>query len=154
MYIDKIDYNAQPRLVQLMLDVRQAGVRIIRLRENVNRINAQLCKCTSRLTGLPRGSQSISWDELINQKDDLEAEIKRVRTEQMRLSQLVATSPDCDRLELDEYHVLCERYMTGHSLAETAMELRMGKTTVYETEQRALAKIRTNPNESERSRTI
>lgn len=154
MHINDINYEAQPPLIRLMLDVRRIDAQIVRLREGISQVEAYMRKCTSRLTGMPRSGQSVAWDDLIQQKDELRAEIQNKQAERLRLAQVVATSPDCDRLELDEYRVLCMRYMTGHSLAETALELHMGKTTVYEAEQRALAKIRTIPNESERFRTI
>ena len=153
MYIDKVDYDKQPPLIKKMLDVRRVDAQIARYRESIRQIETQMHKCTSRLTGMPRGGNAIAWADLIAEKDELKTEIEKKRLERLKLAQLVALDPDCDRLSLDEYRILCMRYMSGYSLAETAFELNLGKTTVYDIERKSLTKIRTNPNESERIRT-
>ena len=149
----RYDYEAMPQLVRKMLDVSRIDGQIARYRMDLRQVETQLGKCTSRLTGLPRGGQGMSWDDLITRKDKLTEEIRRLSIERDRLAQDIAVDPDCDLLELDEYRVLCLRYMAGLKLSQIARELHMGRTTVYDYEQRALLKIRTNPNKSEQIRT-
>lgn len=55
MYIDKVDYDKQPPLIKKMLDVRRVDAQIARYRESIRQIETQMHKCTSRLTGMPRG---------------------------------------------------------------------------------------------------
>lgn len=148
-----IDYNSQPQLIRKMLDVRQMDKRIERCRDAIRQVESQLCKCTTRLTGLPRSGQTAAWDDLIARKDELCGELGHLQTAKARLAYDVALDPACDLLELDEYRVLCLLYMSGHTLKETARELHMCKTTVYDYEQRSLAKIRTIPDKPEQLRT-
>lgn len=154
MTYEKMQYELQPRLIQMMLDVRQADKQIERLNDTIRQIEAQMRKCTSWLTGMPRSGQKITWDDLINRKDELISEVQKIKMERLELAQRVAISPECDKLDMDEYRVLCLRYMDERSFNDIAKVMHMGKTTVYELERRAYAKIRTNPNESERIRTI
>lgn len=149
MYIDKVEYGKQPPLIQMMLDVRRVDAQIARYKENIRQIEAQMRRCTSHLTGMPRSSQTVAWDDLIAEKDKLKTEIESKEVKRLKLAQKVALDPACDRLNMDEYRILCMRYMEGYTLAETAVEMNLGKTTVYDIEQRSLKKIRTNPNESE-----
>lgn len=119
---DKKPYAEQPRLIQMMLEIRRVINQITRLEDSARRLESQKYRCTSNISGMPRGGQKQDVCDINYEIDELGGKIADLRQQLTGMLCMLDTDPDADRLTADEYAALKYKYiydLTHEAIAET-----------------------------------
>lgn len=137
-----------PQIVQKMCCAHRIENQIEKYRDMIKRLESSKYRCTSRLSGMPHGGTKMDLNDILAEIDRINGLITVERKKHIDLMHEIAADGDADRLSMDEYRVLMFRYASGMTVRETADALHMSKTSVWEHEQAAFSKFRTNPDTS------
>lgn len=122
-------------------ELRAINNRIERHRDDVIRLRAQMERCTSALTGMPRGGASGGFAEIQARIDELERQLREDGKRTIEIIEEVDKSPEMARLNPSEDKAIRLLYYYGLSRNQTCRQMQYDRTWVWRLEQSALKKL-------------